>query len=42
MLVTNQRLDQLAAARTDFVNRTMLAPKICRALVLYILINIAC
>lgn len=42
MLVTNQRLDQLAAARTDFVNRNMLAPKICRALVLYLLINIAC
>ena len=24
MLVTNQRLDQLAAAKTDFVNRHML------------------
>jgi hypothetical protein len=25
MLVTNQRLDQLAAARTDFANRGMLS-----------------
>jgi hypothetical protein len=25
MLITNQRLDQLAAARTDFVNRNLLA-----------------
>ena len=27
MLVTNQRLDKLAAARVDFVNRGMLDPK---------------
>lgn len=33
MLVTNQRLDQLAAARTDFVNRGMLTTETCRALV---------
>jgi hypothetical protein len=31
MLVTNQRLDQLAAARTDFVNRGMLSAESCRA-----------
>lgn len=27
MLVTNQRLDKLSAARVDFVNRGMLDPK---------------
>ncbi len=30
MLVTNQRLDQLAAARVDFVNRGMLTTETCR------------
>jgi hypothetical protein len=31
MLVTNQRLDQLAAARTDFVDRNMLPATTCRS-----------
>lgn len=30
MLVTNQRLDQLAAARTDFVDRNMMTAATCR------------